>query len=66
MNFYHFNKYDKNKKITINNFQDKISHFHKIDSNNIRNDKVLNILIDTYSEKYKHNAIDVLKKNLTK
>jgi hypothetical protein len=66
MNFNHFNKYDKNKKITINNFQDKISHFHKIDSNNMRNDKVLNILIDTYSEKYKHNAIDVLKKNLTK
>ena len=64
MNFYHFKKYEINKKVVINDFQDKISHFHEIDSNNIRNEKVLKILIDTYTERYKNNAIYTLKKNL--
>ena len=49
-------------KKTITNFQNEICNFHNINFNNISNYKVLNILIDTYSKKYKHNSIDVLKK----
>lgn len=64
MNFYHYYNHSNNKKIIAKNFEFLCKKFHHNSSNNIRHKKVLDILIDTYKEKYKHNAINEIKKNL--